>query len=560
MAIATPDSQMAMGGYDYQFVEVSPPDWLMCNICHYPSKKPCLSLCCGNVFCQSCLDGAKKVTISCPICRDEEFETILHKQADRAVRSLGIFCINKEKGCEWQGEVNHIEGHLENIVGCQYVDVECSNGCGKNMQRRLLNNHQQNVCPHRKVNCKYCSDVGTYDFIIGQHIDLCLKYPIRCPNVNCTVEMSREDISKHRKTCQYEMVDCSNGCELAVQRRQLNNHMSKKCSHRAVKCQYCQITGKYYSIQGDHKEQCPKFPVPCPNKCNLHVTRDDLTKHADVCPMKLIPCDYFIVGCEKVINLKDQKTHNKAKVEEHLSLAAHKINFIQQEQAAIKQQLEKNLATFTATFQEALSNLETHFQSKVTEIEAAAEKRINELEMQLQKKSQQLEKMHISEWGIEIISNSTKFSFGDRTMPVVIKMSDFAKRKKDRVEWYSDHFYTHQHGYKICLRLHAAGWSKGYATHLSVILCLLAGPFDDDLSWPFRGEFEVKLLNQISDTEHHSEMGTAYNIKRNMENTPKTFWSRDQYISNEGLQRANSTCQFIKNDAIYFEVHTRRLQ
>ena len=108
--------------------------------------------------------------------------------------------------------------------------------------------------------------------------------------------------------------------------------------------------------------------------------------------------------------------------------------------------------------------------------------------------------------------------------------------------------------------MHAAGWSKGCATHISVILCLLAGPFDDNQSWPLRGEFEVKLLNQISDTEHHSEVGTAYNIKRNTDNTPKTFWSRDQFISNESLQRVNSTCQFIKNDTIYFAVHTRRLQ
>ena len=63
MAIITPDSQTAMGGYDYQFVEVPSPDWLMCNIYHYPSKKPRLSLCCGNVFCKSCLDGAKQVTV-----------------------------------------------------------------------------------------------------------------------------------------------------------------------------------------------------------------------------------------------------------------------------------------------------------------------------------------------------------------------------------------------------------------------------------------------------------------------------------------------------------------
>ena len=560
MAIATPDSQTAMGGYDYQFVEVPSPDWLMCNICHYPSKKPRLSVCCGNVFCESCLDGAKQVNISCPVCRVEGFETILHKQADRAVRSLNIFCSNKEKGCEWQGEVNHIENHLENTFGCQYADAECTNGCGKIMQRKLLNNHEQNECSHRKVNCKYCSDVGAYDFIVGKHMDLCLKYPIQCPNANCNTAMPRENINEHRKACQYEMVDCSNGCGLELQRRQINNHMSKKCSHRTVKCQYCHITGKHYIIHGDHKEQCQKFPVLCPNKCNLHIPRDNLAKHADVCPMKLISCEYFIVGCEKVMNLKDQKVHNKTKVEEHLSLTANKINSIQQEQAAMKQQLEQNLATFTATFQEALSKLETKFQSKVTEIEAAAEKKINELEIQLQKKTQQLEKMNISDWGIEIISNSTKLSFGDRTMPVVIKMSDYAKKKKDRVEWYSDYFYMHQHGYKICLRVHAAGWSKGCATHISVILCLLAGPFDDNQSWPLRGEFEVKLLNQISDTEHHSEVGTAYNIKRNTDNTPKTFWSRDQFISYESLQRVNSTCQFIKNDTIYFAVHTRRLQ
>ena len=565
MAIATPDNQTAMGGYDYQFVEVPPPDWLLCIICQYPSKDPCLSLCCGHVFCKSCLDGAKQATIkSCPLCRDEEFKTIPHKQADRAVRSLYIFCINKEKGCEWQGEINHVNDHLrENTAAagcCQYEEAECSNGCGKILERRLLSNHEQGECSHRKIKCKYCYDVGAHNFITGKHKDLCPKFPMQCPNASCTAEIFRQDVDEHRKTCQYEMVDCCNGCGLTLQRRQLNNHMSKKCLHRTTKCQYCQITGKHLIIQGEHKEQCPKLPISCPNKCNLHIPREDLTKHADVCPMKLIPCDYFNVGCKKAIFLKDQKMHNKTKVEEHLSLTAHKFDCMQQEQETMQQQFEQNLAALTTTFQKTLSELEAKFQLQVTEIEAAAEKKVNELEIQLQKKTQQLEKMHINEWGIEMISSSAKLSFGDRKIPVVIKMSDFMKKKKDRAEWYSDYFYTHEHGYKICLRAHAAGWSKGYATHLSIILCLLAGPFDDHLSWPLRGEFEVKLLNQISDIEHHSEAGTAYNIKRNMENAPKAFWSRDQFISNESLHKANSTCHFMKNDTIFFVVDIRKLQ
>ena len=32
----------------------------------------------------------------------------------------------------------------------------------------------------------------------------------------------------------------------------------------------------------------------------------------------------------------------------------------------------------------------------------------------------------------------------------------------------------------------------------------MKGPHDDEQTWPLRGKFEVKLLNQISDCEQHS--------------------------------------------------------
>ena len=32
----------------------------------------------------------------------------------------------------------------------------------------------------------------------------------------------------------------------------------------------------------------------------------------------------------------------------------------------------------------------------------------------------------------------------------------------------------------------------------------MKGPYDKELTWPLREKFEVKLLNQISDCEHHS--------------------------------------------------------
>ena len=53
------------------------------------------------------------------------------------------------------------------------------------------------------------------------------------------------------------------------------------------------------------------------------------------------------------------------------------------------------------------------------------------------------------------------------------------------------------------MHVDAAGHGKGKDTHLSVYLYLMEGPHDDELTWPLRGKFEIKLLNQISDTLHY---------------------------------------------------------
>ena len=45
---------------------------------------------------------------------------------------------------------------------------------------------------------------------------------------------------------------------------------------------------------------------------------------------------------------------------------------------------------------------------------------------------------------------------------------------------------------------------------MSVFLFLEKGQYDDELSWPMRGKFEVKLLNQIGDTEHHTRSFTYH--------------------------------------------------
>ena len=45
--------------------------------------------------------------------------------------------------------------------------------------------------------------------------------------------------------------------------------MEAECPRCMVTCQYCGVDGEYQLIEGEHKELCPKFPLPCPNKCDV---------------------------------------------------------------------------------------------------------------------------------------------------------------------------------------------------------------------------------------------------------------------------------------------------
>ena len=211
-----------LGGYDYNFVK-EPPDTTICVICQLASRDPYLSVCCGHVFCKSCLDNAKIAAdvapdifeANCPMCRvpSQEFVTVPNKQIDRLVRSLHVYCTNKEKGCQWQGEVNYISDHLGRSDGCDFEDFLCSNNCGQIVQRQYLVGHLEAECPRRMVTCQYCGVDGEYQLIDGEHKELCSKFPLPCPN-NCDSELkvSREDMDTHRKECPLETVNCPYQC------------------------------------------------------------------------------------------------------------------------------------------------------------------------------------------------------------------------------------------------------------------------------------------------------------------------------------------------------------
>ena len=111
---------------------------------------------------------------------------------------------------------------------------------------------------------------------------------------------------------------------------------------------------------------------------------------------------------------------------------------------------------------------------------------------------------------------------------------------------------------RCVLSVDADGYGEGEGTHLSVFLYLMKGSHDDEVTWPLRGKFGIKLLNQISDDGHHSKTVTFDDEKdttRVTESDRDTDgWGYSKYISSRDLHKTTPTCQYLKDDCLFFQV------
>ena len=89
----------------------------------------------------------------------------------------------------------------------------------------------------------------------------------------------------------------------------------------------------------------------------------------------------------------------------------------------------------------------------------------------------------------------------------------------------------------------------------------MKGPHDDELIWPLRGTFELKLLNQISNCEHHFKTVSFYDSITDLAAGRVTngdsacrVQGSGQFISRKDLFKVTSTSRYLKDDYIFFQV------
>lgn len=209
-----------------------------CPLCLHVTREPSLTSCCGQHFCQACINSLQVDQTPCPLCKSADYSVFLDKKQKRRVLSLTVHCSNKACGCEWVKSLSELEGHLSTENGdCLFVRMSCSNGCGGTIERRHMEEHCSKSCPKRMYCCQYCEFYATYDVVCNEHIHTCTKYPVPCPNGCQDASLVKGQLKKHISECPLEVLECEFkelGCSEKVLRKDLVKHMEDSVGSHLV--------------------------------------------------------------------------------------------------------------------------------------------------------------------------------------------------------------------------------------------------------------------------------------------------------------------------------------
>ena len=222
---------------EYKFVKELPDDF-QCVICAKVLNEPHLTDCCGQHFCQACLEQwfKKQEKKICPHCRSESFTHMRYLPLKRKIDDLDVYCPNQGEGCKVITKFGKLSSHKNE---CGFARVICTQGCGKLIFRKDLTQHCGNECSKRKIKCKYCGKIDYYAMIIGIHTTVCEYYLVNRPR-GCTQpgQIKRKDLAKHAEKCPLEMVLCpfnEAGCDARVLRKDLNAHVESSTQQHLMK-------------------------------------------------------------------------------------------------------------------------------------------------------------------------------------------------------------------------------------------------------------------------------------------------------------------------------------
>ena len=573
----------SLGAYP-QFLSEPPPDHF-CPVCTEALLEPHLTDC-GHHICYTCrgrlLASGKS---DCPECREQDALTDarLNKHLQRQVNSLKVRCQHHEVGCQWVGELRYLQEHLDPVIRkCGFILLACPLGCGERVRSSEMKDHILSECCKRLCECEYCGYCNDFDIITEQHYPVCEQFPVECPNACSGVNLKRLELVIHlEEQCPLQVIQCpftSAGCTVQLPRREMEEHeekamqqhlrmmmsmmlelkpnqdtptvdtaTTKQVKHlvnlppvqfaitdftKKKECDAEWISPVFYSHPDGYKLCLVVYPTGISVGKGTHVSiyvgflseilDSKENRHA---------VDFDI--CVRVLNWRKDEGHYEKSLSfngfgyrtsrEGIELSSMHSPFISHSS------LSYNSTTNTEYLQNDCVRLRV---SKVILYSTA-----------LLNKTPSWQNPHN---GYQSLHEFT--------------LTDFSKRKQFNNMYDNTPFYTHHHGYKLCLVVDSNGYDSGKDTHVSVWLGLLVGEYDDQLVWPFVSNFDIELLNWRKN-EMHCKKIVYFRVNDQACKVAKkdvvigNLRGNSQFIPHSSLAyNSTSNVEYLQEDCLRFRV------
>ena len=496
-------SRQRESGYDYNFVG-TPPDRLVCKICQFPCSEAQLTECCGHVYCQSCVEKVKIVAdreYSCPMCREVNFKTIAHHEANRTIKELLIYCPNNKEGwgkCSWTGALRDVNSHLKN---CKVKCRKCGISLGYHAMRRHLATLSC-LCKHchRKTQC------------------CCL---VACPN-KCGQDVLKDKIDEHKKVCPSEIVECKYQCGVKLLQCEIEKHYKTSCTHSVEDLQLMfneNLKGIYEEIKNNAIKTAEAKDIIKDDVEMLKQSVADIKQATMDCYEKhenILHC----IGCLLLITL--------------VLIGYLTVMLIQMPTKLESVNTDGDELTQQIKHKDHATKLRSH---------------------------NNVSKINSSKFSWLLKYGSVSKQNHDQIVPVILKMIDFNEKWKNKDPWYSDPFFVSKDGCEMCLRVDASGHTnRRKNTFISVYLYVkdphdIVEEHDKHCNWPLRGEFFVELLNHNSDSNHQRQNMTVVTDPGFEFADTDLFFSGlgcHSFISHKILN--GSRDDYLVNDTLYFRI------
>ncbi|XP_048047439.1 TNF receptor-associated factor 3 isoform X1 [Megalobrama amblycephala] len=219
---------------------------------------------------------------------------------------------------------------------------------------------------------------------------MALKVYCRSEKNGCKEQMSLQRVMDHLEVCPYFEVPCPLGkCKEKMMRKDMPEHLSRKCKHREITCEFCNHKMALTELQKHKETVCPAFPVACPNHCSFSsILRSELSSHQHDCPKAQVTCSFIRFGCTyKGLN-QEMREHETSFASEHLRMMAVRNTTLEAKVEDVKSELMERYKVLPS-LSSRLAEVETQYE-EMREKNRQLEQKLVSMQMLMSSHSEKL--------------------------------------------------------------------------------------------------------------------------------------------------------------------------